>query len=81
MLEDARYQWAMKRLKVGADPASRVPAIRARCHLRALEAAGMTRTVVAQRAGVSAGTISRLAKPTTKRVSRITAAAVLGVVA
>jgi DNA-binding LacI/PurR family transcriptional regulator len=39
----------------------------------------MTRSEIAARAGVSAGTISRLMDPATQRVSRITAAAVLGV--
>jgi DNA-binding LacI/PurR family transcriptional regulator len=40
----------------------------------------MTRAAVAQRAGVSAATISRLAQPKTRRVSRITADAVMALV-
>jgi hypothetical protein len=70
----------MKQLRSGREPATRIPAGLARWHLRRLEAAGMTRTEVARRAEVSAGTISRLANPKTRRVSRITASAVRGVV-
>ena len=40
---------------------------------------GMTRQEVARRSGVSAGTISRLADPATKRCSRITVSAVLAI--
>jgi hypothetical protein len=76
---DARLQWAKRRVRAGADPATRVPARSARRHLQRLEAAGLTRAEVARRAGVSAMTITRLADPATKRASRITVAAVLGV--
>jgi transcriptional regulator with XRE-family HTH domain len=71
----------MRRVRAGADPATRVGASYARRHLRQLEAAGMTRSEVARRAGLSAGTISRLADPSTHRVSRISAAAVMAVTA
>jgi hypothetical protein len=81
MRADAKYQWAMKRIRVGADPGTRVPAARARRHLARLEAAGLRRYQVAMAAGVSAGTISRLSKPTTKYISRIVSTAVLSVAA
>lgn len=79
LLDEGRLAWAMRRIRVGADPASRVPAGWARRRLGELEASGLTRGEVARRAGVSAATISRLADPATKRISRITAASVLAV--
>lgn len=79
LLAEGRVAWALRRVRAGADPATRVPAIRARRHLARLEGAGLTRGEVARRAGVSGGTISRLAAPGTARVSRITATAVLAV--
>jgi hypothetical protein len=80
LLDEAKVAWAMKAVRAGRVPATRIPAGVARWHLRRLEAAGMTRMEVARRAGLSAGTISRLADPKTKLVSRITAAAVRNVV-
>jgi transcriptional regulator with XRE-family HTH domain len=56
-----------------------VPAGSARRRLAELEASGMTRGQIAQLAGVSAGTISRLAKPATKRISLVTATGVMAV--
>ncbi len=79
LLAEGKTAWAMRRVRAGADPATRIPAGRARRHVELLEAAGLTRGEVAKRAGVSASTISRLAAPSTKRTSRITATAVLGV--
>jgi hypothetical protein len=79
LLAEGKVTWALRRVRAGADPGTRIPAHHARRHLRQLQAAGMTRAEVAQRAGVSAATISRLAEPDTLRVSRITAAAVLAV--
>jgi Bacterial regulatory proteins, lacI family len=79
LLHDARLTWALRRIRVGADPATRVPAGYVRRHLHKLEAAGLARTRIAQRAGVSAATISRLADPRTRRISRVTANAVMAV--
>jgi lambda repressor-like predicted transcriptional regulator len=69
----------MRQVRRGRQPATRVPAWAARQHIATLEASGLTRTTIARRAGVSAGTISRLAKPTTERASRLVIAAVLEV--
>jgi lambda repressor-like predicted transcriptional regulator len=79
LLDEARLAWAMRRVRAGADPATRVPARWARRRVGELESAGMTRAQIARRAGVSPMTITRLADPTTKKISRITATAVLGV--
>jgi hypothetical protein len=75
--DDARVAWAVRRVRAGAEPATRVPADVARHRLGELEETGLTRSAIARRAGVSASVVSRLANPTTLRVSRITAAAVL----
>lgn len=79
LLDEARLAWASAQVRRGHDPATRVPAIFARDHIAALERSGLTRTTIARRAGVSAGTISRLSKPSTARASRITVLAVLEV--
>jgi hypothetical protein len=79
LLDEARIAWAVRRVRAGRDPATRVPAEWARRHLRELEQAGLTRGEVARRAGLSAATISRLAAPSTRRASRITTSAVLEV--
>jgi transcriptional regulator with XRE-family HTH domain len=57
-----------------------VSAGRARHLIAKLEDAGLSRGEIAQRAGVSAATISRLSKSKTKRASRITVAAVMKLV-
>jgi hypothetical protein len=79
LLAEAKLEWALRQVRRGADPATRVPSARARRHLAQLEYAGLSRAAIAQRAGVSAATISRLAQPSTARISRITAASVLSV--
>jgi lambda repressor-like predicted transcriptional regulator len=79
LLDEGKVAWAMRRIRAGAEPATRVSAAWPRHHLHQLETAGMTRTEIARRAGVSPGTISRLAAPDTRRISRIVAAAVMAV--
>jgi hypothetical protein len=80
LLDEARLAWALRRVRIGADPAARVPVRWARRHVARLEGAGMTRGQIAACAGVSAGTISRLMAPGTRRISRITTDAVRAVV-
>jgi hypothetical protein len=75
LLDESKLRAALRRIDAGADPATRVPAEPTRRHLAKLTAAGMTRAEVAQAAGVSHMTIGRIANPATRRVSRITAAA------
>jgi hypothetical protein len=77
LLDEARVVWAVRQVRRGRDPATRVPVGHARRRVAQLEAAGLTRGAIAARAGVSAGTISRLVKPDTTRASRITVAAIM----
>jgi len=79
LLAEAKVAWAARRLRAGAEPASRVPVGRVRAHLAALEAAGWSRRKVAAAAQVAPATLTRVAALSTKRVSRIVATAVLGV--
>jgi DNA-binding NarL/FixJ family response regulator len=59
-------------MKRGRDPATRVAVGRSRQRVVQLEARGLTRGQIAQRAGISASTISRITNPATERISRIT---------
>lgn len=79
LLDEGKLTWAMRRVRAGHDPGTRVPAVYARRRLRELQRAGLTRAEVAHRAGISAATISRLANRRTKRVSRIVANAVMAI--
>ncbi len=71
--------WAVRQLRAGREPATRVPAAPSRRHLTELESAGLTRAEVARRAQVAPATLTRLADPSKKRVSRIVAVAVRSV--
>jgi hypothetical protein len=75
----AQVWWATRRLRAGADPASRVPVTRLRRHIAVLRAAGLSQGEIARRAAVAPSTITRVLQPGTKRASRIVAAAVLAV--
>jgi hypothetical protein len=66
----ARIASALRQVRRGRDPATRVPAGRARNRLVALEAAGMTRAEVARRAGVSPSSVNRVASSTTAQFIR-----------
>jgi hypothetical protein len=71
--------WALRQVRRGHDPATRLPVGAVRQCVAELEAAGLTRGAIAARAGISASTVSRLVKPETRRASRITVAAIMSV--
>jgi hypothetical protein len=73
----AKVWWATRQLKRGRVPASYVPADRVRRHVEALRAVGWTSRRIAEAAGVSPATVSRIRKPGTRWCSRIVAGAVL----
>ena len=55
LLDEAKVAWALRQVRRGRDPATRVPAGSARRHVAELEAAGLTRSAIAERAGVERG--------------------------
>jgi AraC-like DNA-binding protein len=71
--------WATAQLRRGRDPASYTAAARVRTHIEVLRAAGWTSTAIAQAAGISGATVSRIRKPSTRWCSRIVASTVLAV--
>lgn len=73
-----RIWWAARRLRAGAEPASRVDPGRLVAHLDRLRAAGITEAEVCRRTGVASTTLWRARRPGVK-VSRIVEAAVLAV--
>jgi hypothetical protein len=79
MCNAAKVKHALRQIRRGRDPATRVPVRYARRRVEQLEAAGMTRTAIAAKAGVAQSTVSRLADRSTKRASRITVAAIMSV--
>jgi lambda repressor-like predicted transcriptional regulator len=73
-----RVWWAARRVRAGAEPASRVPPGRLLAHLDQLVVAGLSVAEVARRAGVCDSTLCRARRPDVK-VSRIVERLVLAV--
>jgi hypothetical protein len=70
---------AVRQLRRGADPATRVDVRPVRRHVHELLAAGLTRRDIARAAQIAPSTLTRIAEPSTRRVSRIVARSVLAV--
>ena len=64
----AQVWWATRRARAGADPAEHgVAALGApACPAAALEAAGLTRSVIAERTGAALSSITRIGAPATR---------------
>jgi AraC-like DNA-binding protein len=75
----ARVWWATAQARRGRDPASYVPADRARRHVEELRASGWSSGAIARAAGIAPATITRIRKPATAHCTRIVARAILAV--